>query len=826
MNRLCISVFVFFSCVIHALAQSPVTWIQLNEPQVASGMSFLEHDDPNDEPYSISMVKEGVPCRYIPSNYKYGYFFVDDIKVPIDSTNLIFKISYYDEGISELRFEYNATNNRNYQAVSIQKTNTKNWLTVTFVIEDASLRNAQNQGADFRINWDNYISRVELFFGKLDPTKEEIVHHLGGSTYSDISSKSVAGYQAWFSTGGQYDYWAHWGSDKADSDGTLWPRAEHSTFDLYPDVSDYQVNDLMPTGYATLGNGSPSQLYNASSRQVIHSHFEQMERCGIDGVAVQRFINPSLASISYSTDAKIHIIKDAAERHQRVFYITYDITSSGLEDVWDDLIRFDWVYNVERNYQLTQSPSYATMQGKPVVQLWGTGFTGNHPGSAKETMALIQWFKERGCYVIGGVPTYWRENRNDAKGPTQSNSGDKEAFTDVYLHYDMLSPWMVGRITSDNAADLVDLMQKDVTYCHLHSIDYLPVVYPGFSWGTWANGPINQTPRNAGQFLWNQITTVHSLGLQQVYFAMFDEYDEATALAKAATDWTMLPTDAYFLTTSADGIWCSSDFYLRLAGAATESLKATHPLTQEVPIDYSLGPIYYRNSFEYRRTPYNYQNHIAQNNGTFPIDPCFYQPKEISAVNMKNVTCSIEPSNARSGLYSMCLKGQAYKDNAQYIYCFTQQPIPIKEVLSLTAYCNLTGAGNVYLRIRLNDGSLLLSSPPSASLGWEKLSIYIDESYIGHTIIGIDLVFESRQPTDILVHVDDILIKSLHPSSTPIEQNVNQPYLYSQDGAIQGNDVLNIYDLQGRDVTSHNGNLPDGIYLIKTTKGFIKVVLH
>ena len=51
---------------------------------------------------------------------------------------------------------------------------------------------------------------------------------------------------------------------------------------------------------------------------------------------------------------------------------------------------------------------------------------------------------------------------------------------------------------------------------------------------------------------------------------MFDEYDEGTALLSAATDYTMLPADAYFLTTSADGRWLSSDFYLRLAGMAID----------------------------------------------------------------------------------------------------------------------------------------------------------------------------------------------------------------------------------------------------------------
>ena len=117
-----------------------------------------------------------------------------------------------------------------------------------------------------------------------------------------------------------------------------------------------------------------------------------------------------------------------------------------------------------------------------------------------------------------------------------------------------------------------------------------------------------------------------------MYFSMFDEYDEGTALLSAATDYTMLPTDAYFLTTSADGRWLSPDFYLRLAGDATRMLKGEKDTTFTTP--YSLGPVFYRNSFESRTTPYNYVNHIAQNTGTFPIDPCFYQPRTITGSNI------------------------------------------------------------------------------------------------------------------------------------------------------------------------------------------------
>ena len=69
-----------------------------------------------------------------------------------------------------------------------------------------------------------------------------------------------------------------------------------------------------------------------------------------------------------------------------------------------------------------------------------------------------------------------------------------------------------------------------------------------------------------------------------MYIAMFDEYDEGTAIAKAAEDSSMIPTNQYFLTLDADGVHLSSDFYLRLAGAANNMIKGQSPLTLTVPI--------------------------------------------------------------------------------------------------------------------------------------------------------------------------------------------------------------------------------------------------
>lgn len=770
-------------------AAEPVAWVDLTASAQGTNMYHFMKNDPNDEPYTEFVTKGGRRCIHIPAT-KYGYFRVDDLAVPSTMHTLIFKITYFDEGTGEVKLQYNGTTG-DYLDATVNKTNTMTWMTTTMAVQDASLRNAQNQQADFRLNDNNYIACIEVYNGVLDPLQEPVYPHLGGSTYSEFTGKSVAGYQAWFDTGGRTDFWVHWSNNAIESDGTRWPRRYNHTFEIYPDVTCYDDADLAQTGFADFGNGDPARLFTSRSARVINTHFELMRQAGMDGVAVQRFLGASLRSITSSESATPLLIRRAAEQTGRIFYICYDITSNGLEDSWADIIRFDWVYNIEQNYRLTESPAYATVNGKPVVQVWGTGFTDNHPGTAAETIALIEFLRSRGCYVIGGVPTYWRENRNDAKGPSQPDPANQESFEQVYLHYDMVSPWMVGRFSNDQEyVYFQQLLAQDVTYCQAHQLDYMPVVFAGFGWATWNPGQLNQAPRRAGEFLWRQAKTARQAGLTNLYFAMLDEYDEGTALLPAATDWTMLPTDAYFLTTSADGTWLSSDFYLRLAGEATRLAKGLSQPTDSVPVPYSLGPVFYRNSFEKRTTRYNYVNDVAQSEGTFPIDPCFYHDGAVRATGVSGASCAIEQGSARSGLYSarLALTSSAAAD---YAYRIAELKIPVTCPLRVSGYRKAEGLGAACaIEVTTRGGQVFRTQPAPASADWQALSVVIPSTCIGDTLSSLRLVYTGTTAGSVEARFDDVLIEQTDDEANGLTALPAEP----NDGTVW-------YDLLGRPVT-------------------------
>lgn len=759
------------SCVTFvAHAATPDASIVLSNTVVSNHLTHFTVTDPNNEPYTVQTTIGGLECRQIPGS-KYGYFNVDDATINSSQTNLIVTLMYYDAGTDDLAFQYNATAGNNYTSVGIKKTGTNAWITATIALTDASLRNAQNNGADFRIGtttgYNNYIREITITIGALNPAGET-VPTTTGSSYSEFIGKSVAGYQVWFNTGTPTSGWFHWA-------GGAQPAVGHLNFEVYPDATEYAAADLTQTGFANLGNGSPSQLFHSSNTAVINKHFNWMQSAGIDGVALQRFINGIGSVINNSPAASPVKVKVAAEASNKIFYICYDISSSGLDATWDDIIKFDWVYNIEQSYGLTSSPAYATVNNKPVVQLWGTGFTGNHPGTEQETIDLIHFLQARGCYVIGGVPTYWRTGTGDSKSD----------FLNAYKAFDMISPWSVGRFTDvAGAANFkTNLLIPDKAFTDAEHIDYMPVLFPGFSWSQWNNGLPNSIPRKAGDFSWNQALNIKSIGVSNMYFAMLDEYDEGTAIMKAATDYSMIPTDQYFVTTSADGIWTSSDFYLRLAAAETQLIKGTRSPTTTVPVAYSEGPVYYRNSFEKRWTTYD------TGSGYFNIDPCFYNDGVISATNVSGQSVAIEnnASYAKTGLFTTKITGTPNSSSsANHSYKVSETKITVKANMQLSfwkyAFDNLGQYTSVDLYFQSgkklstlsyvdNNGNVMTPNIARGSIGaWQNYTCQIGVGeLIGDVITSIVIAYDHPATNgNYTAYFDDIIIEDAQAIPTGI----------------------------------------------------------
>lgn len=818
-----------------AFSNDPVAKIVLSDPPEEDQIALFINTNPDAEAYTQFTTKGGQECIYVPDS-KYAYFRADDGTIAADDHELIFRITYFDEGYGTLALQYNAIGNsisEKYRRQSFKKTGSNTWATVTISVSDASFRNLQNNNSDFRFNSGNYIRSVEIFKGALNP-EDEPIPLTTGSDYSEFKGKSVAGYQAWFTASNSNSGWIHWS-------GNSRPEPGNSSFEVYPDVRDYDEGALSQTGFADLGNGEPSKVF--TSALVIDTHFDWMKEAGIDGIALQRFIGDTPYPILKSESSHLIKVKKAAEANKRIFYICYDMSSGKDEDAWVESIKFDWIYNIEQTNELTSSPAYATVNNKPVVQVWGPGFT-SRVGNVEGAVELIEFLQSRGCYVIGGVPTHWRKEERDSK----------PNFMAAYKAYDMVSPWTPGRykgITEvDNFKD--NHLVPDKSFCDANGMDYLPVLFPGFAWSTWNNGTPNHIPREQGNFLWRQAYNIKGTGIDQMYFAMFDEYDEGTAIMKAATDWSMIPTDYYFLTLSADGTWLSSDFYLRVAGAATAMLKSSETPPGTVSVPHSMGPVYYRNSFESRFT--KWERNGVKGEGYQKLDPCFYKATQLKKENVSNEECKIEMShsNSKSGEFSLRFSGKpSSAANASYSYKFSEVKIPVVENLKLSFWKKTIDELGQYVSIDLvfKSGKRLSQLPefkdsnglgmhPSIARGtiggdFEEFVCDIGKNeLLGDEITGIVVAYEKAASSGSFnAFIDNITLATnipLFPTGTTSHVLPKKNRIFTNHKLLNFTNFpprthVAIYDVSGRALRSFlltnsrvSVDLPDGVYIVNT----------
>ncbi|HEX3719192.1 MAG TPA: hypothetical protein VH595_14640 [Verrucomicrobiae bacterium] len=388
-----------------------------------------------------------------------------------------------------------------------------------------------------------------------------------------MNNKLLMGYQGWFGSpndGSAPDQWWHWFHSQSAT-------ATNANMDFMPDISELAANELFNTAM-TYSNGSPVPLYSSAVLETDVRHFKWMQENQLDGVFLQRFLTDLSSPEFFSFRNQVTSnVRTGAETYGRVFAIMYDVSGEPTNTIVSNITN-DWLYLVN-TLHVTNSARYLHHQGKPVVAIWGFGFNdGNHLASPQQAQTIINWFKAQGVTLVGGVPTYWRALMND--------SYTNAAWTPVYLSFNVLSPWSVGRYGNNAGADSYTqtVTIPDLAECKSNGVDYMPVVFPGFSWYNENGGPLNQIPRNGGSFYWEQVYDDVHAGCNMIYGAMFDEVNEGTAMYKMVPTPAQLPAQGKFLALNADGITLNSDWYLRLANQAAQMLRGAIPLQKTIPI--------------------------------------------------------------------------------------------------------------------------------------------------------------------------------------------------------------------------------------------------
>ncbi len=367
--------------------------------------------------------------------------------------------------------------------------------------------------------------KEEILKGKPTAIVPEKVYDLTGLLYQSYTDLVMAGYQGWFAAEGDGSErgWYHY-----QGNGGFYPG--NTNVDFWPDITEYQKKYKSPFKFA---DGSDAYLYSPYDEESIDLHFKWMKDYGIDGVHMQRFVGEIKSS---NQSGKRHFNKvlanalKAAKKYGRAISVMYDLSGCSSADV--AYVEQDW-NELQTLFKLSdnqQNPTYLYHNGKPMLTIWGVGFNDNRNYTIADVDQLVNMLKgaDNRVSIMLGVPFYWRTLGNDTENSPALHTLIKKA--------DIVMPWAVGRFGPGGYNE--SIVYNDIQWCNDNHVDYVPLVFPGFSWGNMNKNPAiyNQIPRMKGDFLWQQIAGAKSAGAKSLYVAMFDEIDEGTAIFKSARE--------------------------------------------------------------------------------------------------------------------------------------------------------------------------------------------------------------------------------------------------------------------------------------------------
>ena len=710
------------------------------------------------------------------------------------SNDLRFTFTYFDGEAGGLELYYGSTDGVK-KALTVEFGGSNAWKIATVRVRDAALaRSVDGYDVTLKATGDKkaYVSRFETkIITASDLAEQDPPAFAEETEANNVLGAGVFGYQMWFTATASQVGWVHWGGGEYPNPA---PGNGNLSFDVYPHVQDYLDNGatLYKTNLGELGDGSQSMLFSSKDYKIAETHFQWMEEYELDCMAIQRFgFGDGGKKIE---DEKNHLltVRELAEKYNKSFYVMYDVSGQGGHDsdTFYERMTNDWVLNIEQT-GVVSSTAYAHAKGKPVVCIWGITGSENDTNYPKGATAsrVVQWFQERGYFVIIGTPD-------------NGYAGRTGEMLEPFTLADMISPWTVGRYDYNSVPNwLRRNLQTDLAFSEKYGTEYQPVIFPGFSWTTMKNnGKPNAYPRVAGEFIWRQAKMCVDAGVTNMYFAMFDEYDEGTAWMKGGSDYFDIPKSQYFVTYATDGQWLSNDFYLRTAQKVIKLFNGeTKDETLNIP--YSQGPVYWRNSFEKRWTTYivSEDGQTVEYTTLCNIDVCApmgtalnntglditrkvdqqnpdYKSKENDTIPASystsregtGVFLDAKGTYTKSGEWAYQFQANAANASSAADYVIAKTKIMVSAAglqLSYGLYAESDLGANVYVDLLLDDGTKLSSLVPSVATArgqkgkWVDVKIDLPESLVGKTIEYVTVSYKGGAG-DVNAYIDDVILQS------------------------------------------------------------------
>lgn len=410
------------------------------------------------------------------------------------------------------------------------------------------------------------------------PHEQEVIYDETGCLYTTAEGLVMAGYQGWFNAEGDGAGrgWNHYCTpDRKFEPG-------HCTIDFWPDVSEYEK--VYETAFR-FSDGRPASVFSPYDYSTVDLHFKWLADYGIDGIFLQRFVTTVKDAKGLAhVDRVLENALRASEKYQKAFCLMYDLSGAKSEDM--ALLLKDWD-TIVRKYELFDNkkhPTYLRHNGKPLLAVWGVGFSDGRKYSVDDVYRLVRQLKssDSPVSIMLGVPYYWRSNTRDAV--------NEPLLHEVIRESDVIMDWGMGRYKFTNMEQVIlrdkDL-KADIEWCRDNDVLYMPHIYPGGSVGNLKNDPAgyDNNPRMGGCFIWKQAAIAKKCGAKSLYVGMFDEVDEGTQIFKCLGEEQVplnLPEQGKKFVGYEKGL--PSDHYLWLTGEITRWIHNEKSYTDEMPV--------------------------------------------------------------------------------------------------------------------------------------------------------------------------------------------------------------------------------------------------
>lgn len=205
-----------------------------------------------------------------------------------------------------------------------------------------------------------------------------------------MEGKVFAGYQGWFDPHRAEDdaKWVHYGHRGEFKPGFV-------SVEMWPDPTELDEDEKVPTDFR-YQDGRTAYVFTPQNPKTVNRHFAWMRQYGIDGAFLQRFVNPAASPRQRpALDRVLANVRAASRTNGVAWGMMYDLSGVRANDVFP-LVANDWK-RLAGELKIREDEYYIHHAGKPVVVLWGIGFSDNRP-APKEYLGLVQFLKSDPVY--------------------------------------------------------------------------------------------------------------------------------------------------------------------------------------------------------------------------------------------------------------------------------------------------------------------------------------------------------------------------------------------------------------------------------------------